>query len=298
VTASLNYGGYIEEMIRSVLLQGYPDLEFILVDGGSDAGTLAVIRKYARWFSYWVSEPDRGQSHALNKGLARMSGVLFSNLDTDDYFLPGCLGFVAEAHVRHPGTIIVGDVLRTWEGRAKSEIHHACELDLLACAKWWESEHDGGPGMFYPARHLAAAGPLDEDLHFSMDYDLTLRFLEVTGMTATGSALAVIRNHPECKSEKNGDYCVWECMRISKRYQRMFPDIDAEANRHAAGLLFGFGFRRLLYGQGDSLRFMREGLRTHLFWSVYWLVPGWFLRRWARLSGRPVRPASHGAGRA
>jgi glycosyltransferase involved in cell wall biosynthesis len=285
VVASLNHGAYIEEMIRSALLQGYPDLEFILVDGGSDSGTLDVIRKYGKWFAYFVSEPDRGQSNALNKGLARMSGELFNNIDTDDYFLPGCLGLVAQASRLSPGKIVACDVVRVWEGSAKTEIHFPKEIDLHAYAKWWESEHHGGPGIFFPAACLSAVGWVEESLHYSMDYEFMLRYLQVADITTPHFAAAVIRNHPACKSVKNGDYCVWECMQVSKRYQKLFPDIDAVARRHSAGMLFGFGVRRLLYGQGDSWRFIREGWRTHPFWAVYWLVPGWFLRKWSRLAG-------------
>ena len=196
VVASLDHGRYIEEMIRSVLLQGYPDLEFILIDGGSNAETLEVIGKYARWFSHWVSEPDRGQSHALNKGLSRMTGMLFNNVDTDDYFLPGCLAAVAETHLQNPGRIIAGDVIRIWEGSRRSEVHFPAELDLHAYAQWWDSEHHGGPGMFFPTCHFAAVGGPKEGLHYSMDYDFTLRYLAVTGISTTRCAVAVIRNHP------------------------------------------------------------------------------------------------------
>ncbi len=283
VVASLNQSRYIEEMIRSILLQGYPELELILIDGGSDQETLDIIAKYQQWFSYWVSESDRGQSHAFNKGLVRATGALFNIFSTDDLFLPGILGLVAQAHAKHPGNMIVGDVIFTWEGSTRSEVHRPEESDLHAYAQWWTMEHHAQPGVFYPRDLLAGVGYLDEDLHYSMDYEFTLRYLAHAKMSVLRFPVAVIRNHAECKSVKNGDYCVWECMQISKTYQRMFPDINAQANRHAAGVLFGFGFRRLLYGQGDAWRFMKEGLQRHPLWAIYWLLPGWFLRKWSKL---------------
>lgn len=283
VVASLNHGGYVEEMIRSVLLQGYPDLEFIVIDGGSNRMTLDVIAKYRDWFSYWISEPDAGQSDALNKGMARVTGALFNHLDTDDYLLPGALGLIAEAHAQEPGQIIAGDVIRVWEGRPRSEVHFPQPHDLHAYVQWWKTEHHGGPGMFFPSRHLGAVGAVDTSRHFLMDYDFTLRFLSVTGMTTPRFPVAVIRHHAGCKSIKDGDEFVWECVQIVRPYQKRFPDLADRANREGAGVLFGFGFRRWLFAQGGGWRFMREGLRIHPFWALYWLIPGWFLRKWSRL---------------
>lgn len=283
VVASLNHGQYVEEMLRSVLLQGYPELELIVIDGGSNRPTLDAIAPYRRWLTYFVSEPDRGQSHAINKGMARATGVLINHLDTDDYLLPGCLEAVARAYRADPGTVIAGDVVRTWTGSSRVDVHRPQPHDLHAYAQWWDTEHHGGPAMFFPAAHVAAVGPVNESLHFLMDYDYTLRFLAVTRLVPLHRELAVIRHHPACKSLKYGDEFVWECVRIVRPYQQQFPDIAARADREGAGVLFGFGVRRLLFGQGGSWRFIKEGLRIHPFWAVYWLVPGWFFRKWARL---------------
>lgn len=286
VVASLDHAAYVEEMLRSALLQGYPDLELIVIDGGSGRATLDIIDTYRPWLAHVVSEPDRGQSHALNKGMARATGALINHLDTDDYLLPGCLAAVAHCAAANPGAVIAGDVIRTTEGHAGREVHRPQSHDLHAYAQWWNTEHHGGPGMFFPAAHVTAVGPVNESLHFLMDYDYTLRFLQVTSIVPLHQELAVIRHHAGCKSVKDGDEFVWECVQIVRPYQQRFPDIDARADREGAGVLFGFGVRRLLFGQGDAWRFMREGLRIHPFWAVYWLVPGWFLRKWSRLQSR------------
>ena len=86
VTPSYNQGQFIEETIRSVLLQGYPNLEFIIIDGGSTDNSVEIIKKYAPWFSSWVSEPDNGQSHALNKGFRMVTGSLIGWQNSDDYY--------------------------------------------------------------------------------------------------------------------------------------------------------------------------------------------------------------------
>src|SRR5262249_7885222 len=91
VTPSYNQGQFIEETIRSILLQGYPDLEYIIIDGGSTDESVATIKKYEPWLTYWTSERDRGQSHAINKGLAIATGSVFNWLNSDDLLLPSAL---------------------------------------------------------------------------------------------------------------------------------------------------------------------------------------------------------------
>ena len=127
VTPSYNQGRFIEETIRSVLLQGYPELEYIVIDGGSTDGSVDVIRRYEPWLTYWVSEADRGQSHAINKGWARATGEVLAYINTDDCYLPGA---VATARGRVPASPDAGHGLRhasivdeagkelsTWEAR-------------------------------------------------------------------------------------------------------------------------------------------------------------------------------------
>ena len=87
-TPSYNQGQYLKKTIRSVLLQGYPSLEYIIIDGGSSDNSANIIHQYAPWLTYWVSEPDNGQAHALNKGFAQATGDLFGWINSDDVLLP------------------------------------------------------------------------------------------------------------------------------------------------------------------------------------------------------------------
>jgi GT2 family glycosyltransferase len=97
ITPSYNQGEFTEETIRSVLLQGYPDLEYMIIDGGSSDASLEIIRKYEPWLAYSVSEPDRGQTHAINKGWMRATGGILAYINTDDCYLHGAIATAASA---------------------------------------------------------------------------------------------------------------------------------------------------------------------------------------------------------
>jgi hypothetical protein len=91
VTPNYNYGNFLEETIRSVLLQGYPNLEYLVIDGGSTDNSVEIIKKYEPWLTYWVSEKDSGQASAVNKGLDLSTGIWFNWLNSDDIFMPNAL---------------------------------------------------------------------------------------------------------------------------------------------------------------------------------------------------------------
>jgi glycosyltransferase involved in cell wall biosynthesis len=110
VTSSYGQGTFIEEAIRSVLLQGYPNLEYLVVDGGSTDSTGVVIGKYEPWLTGWCSEPDRGPAQGLNKGFKRASGEIYGYLNADDVYLPGCFEAVAHAMTKVPAAdVVYGD---------------------------------------------------------------------------------------------------------------------------------------------------------------------------------------------
>ena len=96
VTPSYNQGQFIEETLRSILLQNYPNIEYIIMDGGSTDETVAILKKYAPWITHWVSEQDRGQTHAINKGFKKVTGPITNWINSDDVFLPNAFFSVAQ----------------------------------------------------------------------------------------------------------------------------------------------------------------------------------------------------------
>ena len=111
VTPSYNQGQFIEETIRSVLLQGYPDLEYIIMDGGSTDESVGVLKKYEPWITFWTREPDGGQTEAINKGFKRSTGEIVAWLNSDDLYTAGALHIASKAFAERPhAAVVYGDI--------------------------------------------------------------------------------------------------------------------------------------------------------------------------------------------
>jgi glycosyltransferase involved in cell wall biosynthesis len=186
ITPSYNQGQFIEETIQSVLSQNYPNLEYIIIDGGSTDNTVEIIKKYESQISYWTSEPDRGQTHAINKGLAKATGEIIAYLNSDDYYLPETLFKVANCFQHHPEMDLFHGCCRYVNEQGKrigvqfgSIASFAEVVDLWTV--WWNKRQFVQPEVFWSRRISDRIGQFNESLYYVMDYEYWCRILLADG---------------------------------------------------------------------------------------------------------------------
>jgi glycosyltransferase involved in cell wall biosynthesis len=216
VTSSFNQAKYLEECLNSVKDQDYPSIEHIVIDGQSDDGSVEILREYAAkpgWSHlHWISEPDRGQSEALNKGFLRAQGDIIGWLNSDDFYLKGCFQYVAEAFQREPRPdAVYGDYIWVNEINGTYQVRREIPFNRFVLF------HNHVPfiqssGGFFVARKVIDDGHLlDLNYHNCLDYEYFLRLYRGSyRFCHSPHLLGALRLHGSCKSATHGDRAIAE----------------------------------------------------------------------------------------
>ncbi len=212
ITPSFNQAAYLEQTMNSVLNQDYPHIEYIVVDGGSTDGSVEIIKKYADKLTYWVSEKDRGQADAINKGFARATGEIIAWLNSDDYYLPGTVSTVVKVFAERPDVLLVyGDMLAVDEnGKTFNTLtYKQLTLEDLLCF-----QIIGQPAVFMRRSALQAAGGLDLTFHFLLDHYLWIRIAQLGNILHVDQTWAAARYHAGAKNRAKAAEFGREAFRI------------------------------------------------------------------------------------
>jgi len=218
ITPSYNQARFLERTIQSVFEQTYPDLEYIVIDGGSTDGSLDIIRKYADRLAFWVSESDSGQASAVNKGMARVTGDIVGWVNSDDFYYPGAIRAAVDAFAADPTLgFVYGRGNRVDERDALIEpfaFTRPFDLDMLA----YGVDYILQPAVFMRRGALAAVDPIDPTLHWTLDWDLWIRLGRKFPARMIDHLTAASREHAATKTARGGFERLDEIRRTVRRH--------------------------------------------------------------------------------
>ncbi len=217
VTPSYNQAKFLERTIRSVLDQKYPNLEYIIIDGGSTDGSVEIIQKYSDKLSYWVSEKDGGQTDALNKGFRHATGEIVAWLNSDDMYVQQTFEIVGKTFLKKPSLdVVFGNSLLV-------DVNDRVLRRTRNTPYWWPSQILLGvvlpqPAAFWKQALFEKYGYLDESFHFAMDYEFFCRIGQYIRVKHIPKDFVCFRTHPAQKTETLQKTCKQETQNIRNRY--------------------------------------------------------------------------------
>jgi glycosyltransferase involved in cell wall biosynthesis len=260
VTPSYKQARYLEETIESVLAQDYPRLEYLVVDGGSDDGSVEVIERYADRLAWWASEPDAGQAAALNKGFARAKGEILGWLSSDDTLYPEAVSRVVAALDEDPDTLLVyGEALFVDEQGRELFALEPRPFDVKTMVRT-AANHVVQPGSLFRRRALELAGPFDEAAHYLFDFQFALRLAQAGGkVERIPDPLATYRVHAESKSGGGTLLKAQDYVRFADRFLAG-SGLPGESEGRAAAYLAAGDYFYAARGLREARRYLLRSL--------------------------------------
>lgn len=267
VTPSYNQGQYLEQTICSILMQGYPNLEYIIIDGGSNDNSVDIIKKYEDKITYWVSEKDQGQGDAINKGFQRATGDIFAWLNSDDLYMPCTLQRIATHFSdQNAPKLVYGGCILFFEGEAKGGAKLPPPFDAKRLTHFDFIEQ---PSTFWSRSLWETVGPLDLTYNYALDWDWFLRASKFCDFEPINDYLSLYRYHSAHKSSTGGKKRGAEIVRIVETYGEkdwiaayadIFQKVDAYQKRYdVASKLRLFRFRHLFNLLFNPLDYLKHG---------------------------------------
>ncbi|MCC6259783.1 MAG: glycosyltransferase [Anaerolineales bacterium] len=265
ITPSYNQAKYLEQTIQSVLNQNYAALEYILIDGGSDDGSLEIIKKYQDKFAYWISEKDGGQAEAINKGFARATGEVVAWLNSDDYYLPDAVSSAAKVFAENPEVVFVyGNMLAV---DAQGKTFNALTYKQLTLADLLCFQIIGQPAVFMRRSALQKTNGLDVSFHFLLDHLLWIQLAQRGKILHVNQTWSAARYHAEAKNRAKAAEFGAEAFRILQAAQAdaALAPVLAKVKRRAQASAQRVNARYLLDGglPAQALSAWLSALRIH-----------------------------------
>ncbi len=245
VTPSYNQAAFVERTLASVLSQEYPDLEYLVLDGGSTDGSAEIIRRHADRLAWFRSERDGGQAAAIGEGFARSTGEVLCWINSDDTLAPGALSRVGRLFAERPDVDLITGGLRTVDAGDRRLFTSWAALDLRTLT--YESAFVSQPSTFWRRAIYQKAGGIDASYRFAMDFDLFVRMLlEGARVLKVRQVLANYRVHPESKSSNLQEISAEEVARTITRH-------GLARGSHRARMLRKYAYRALRFARDPLL---------------------------------------------
>lgn len=235
VTPSYNQGRFVEETIRSVLLQGYPNLEYIVMDGGSSDESVAIIEKYKAWLCHFSSERDSGQSDALNKGFKKTTGAVLGWLNSDDVLTQQAfsqLSRICGATFEQMAVFVGASEYRDVSGRDILFDVSVLPTDVKGLFAYPDGLYLAQPSVFFTRKAWVDAGGLDEKLHYAMDLDYWIRLARASNFWKIDAKLSWMRQHDDAKTWRDEKNVILEVEKVLASHSNLVtPQIFSSAMR-------------------------------------------------------------------